>query len=67
MPLFIVGLLKRTIYNKETKREAINERSQGGHKKTLTADSAPDPFFLSLGIFLTVLFFTEKVIYTSAA
>ena len=48
MLLFIVVLLKRTIYNKETKREAINERrenekSQGGHKKTLTADSAPDP------------------------
>ena len=51
MPLFVVVLLKkkkRTIYNKETKREAENERqenerSQSGHKKTLTADSAPDP------------------------
>ena len=51
MPLFIVVLLKRTIYNKETKRETENERrenerSQSGHKKALTADSAPDPFFL---------------------
>ena len=48
MLLFIVVLLKRTIYNKETKREAENERrenerSQSGHKKALTADSAPDP------------------------
>ena len=43
MPLFVVVLLKRTIYNKETKREAENERSQNGHKKTVTADSAPDP------------------------
>ena len=48
MPLFVVVLLKRAIYNKETKREAKNkrrenERSQSGHKKTLTADSAPDP------------------------
>ena len=33
MPLFVVVLLKRTIYNKETKREAENERSQSGHKK----------------------------------
>ena len=48
MSLFVVVLLKKTIYNKETKREAENEkreneRSQNGHKKTLTADSAPDP------------------------
>ena len=48
MPLFIIALLKRTIYNKETKREAKNERqenerSQSGHKKALTADSAPEP------------------------
>ena len=43
MPLFVVVLLKRTIYNKERKREAVNERSQSGHKKALTADSAPDP------------------------
>ena len=39
MPLFIVVLLKRTIYNKETKRETENERrgnerSQSGHKKS---------------------------------
>ena len=37
MPLFMVVLLKRTIYNKETKREAKNKRrenkrSQNGHK-----------------------------------
>ena len=48
MPLFVVVLLKRTIYNKERKREVENERrenerNQSGHKKTLTADSAPDP------------------------
>ena len=48
MLLFVVVLLKRTIYNKETKREAENERrenkrSQSGHKKSFTADSAPDP------------------------
>ena len=48
MLLFVVVLLKRTIYNKETKREAENERrknerSQNGHKKELMADSAPDP------------------------
>ena len=53
MPLFIVVLLKRTIYNKETKREAENERrenerSQSGDKKALTADSAPDPIFVLL-------------------
>ena len=40
MPLFVVVLLKRTIYNKETKREAENERrenerSQSGHKRSL--------------------------------
>ena len=46
MPLFVVVLLKRTIYNKETKREEENERSQNGNKKALTADSAPDPFFI---------------------
>ena len=48
MCLYVVVLLKKTIYNKETKREAENERrenerNQNGHKKTLTADSAPDP------------------------
>ena len=48
MSLYVVVLLKRTIYNKETKREGENERReneriQNGHKKTLTADSAPDP------------------------
>ena len=48
MSLFAVVLLKRTIYNKETKKEGENEkreneRSQSGHKKTHTADSAPDP------------------------
>ena len=53
MPLFVVVLLKRTIYNKQRKREAENERrenerSQNGHKKTLTADSAPDPPFWGL-------------------
>ena len=42
MLLFVVVLLKRTIYNKETKREAENERrenerSQNGHKKAITA------------------------------
>ena len=50
MHLFIVVLRKRTIYNKETKREAENERRenerrQSGDKKALTADSAPDPKF----------------------
>ena len=40
MSLFVVVLLKRTIYNKETKREAENERrenerSQNGHKRRL--------------------------------
>ena len=48
MSLFVVVLLKRMIYNKETKREAENERrenerNQSGDKKALTADSAPDP------------------------
>ena len=42
MPLFVVVLLKRTIYNKEKKREAENERrenerSQSGHNKALKA------------------------------
>ena len=59
MPLFIVVLLKRTIYNKETKREAENERwenerSQSGHKKALTADSAPDPNIAVNIIFLLI-------------
>ena len=43
MPLFVVVLLKKTSYNKETKREAENERNQSRDEKTLTADSAPDP------------------------
>ena len=48
MPLFVVVLLKRTNYNKETKREAKNERrknerSQNRDKKAITADFAPDP------------------------
>ena len=48
MLLFVVVLLKRTSYNKETKREAENERrenerSQYRDKKAITADSAPDP------------------------
>ena len=51
MLLFVVVLLKRTIYNKETKKEAKNERrenerSQSEHRKALTADSAPDPKIL---------------------
>ena len=51
MPLFVVVLLKRTIYNKEAKRKAgnerrKNERNQSGHKKALTAASAPDPKFV---------------------
>ena len=50
MPLFVVALVK-TIYNKETKREAENEKqenekSQSRDKKVITADSAPDPTFL---------------------
>ena len=48
MPLFVVVLLKRTIYNKETKRKAENERSQNGHKKALTADFAPNPKFFAV-------------------
>ena len=53
MPLFVVVLLKRTSYNKETKRKAEserreNERSQNRDKKTITADSAPDPKILSI-------------------
>ena len=53
MNLFVVVLLKRTIYNKETEREAENEgreneRSQNEHKKALTADSAPDPSFIRI-------------------
>ena len=48
MLLFVVVLLKRTSYNKETKREAENERrenerNQYRSKKAITADSAPDP------------------------
>ena len=46
MPLFVVVLLKRTSYNKETKREAENKRSQSRDKKAITADSAPDPIYL---------------------
>ena len=58
MPLFIVVLSKRTIYNKEKKGEAENkrrenERSQSGHKKALTADSAPDPKHLLVNITLS--------------
>ena len=48
MPLFVVVLLKRTSYTKETEREAENERRenerrQSGDEKAITADSAPDP------------------------
>ena len=40
MSLFVVVLVKRTIYNKETKKKAENkrrenERCQNGHKKRL--------------------------------
>ena len=42
MPLSVVVLLKRTSYNKETKRKAENERSQSRGKMAITADSAPD-------------------------
>ena len=50
MPLYVVVLLKGTSYNKETKREAENERqenerNQSRDEKALTADSAPDPKF----------------------
>ena len=57
MSLFVIVLLKRTSYNKETKREAKNERrenerSQCRDKKAITADSAPDP-----NLFLNILIF----------
>ena len=38
MPLFVVVLRKRTSYNKETKREMENERSQRRDKKVITAE-----------------------------
>ena len=49
MPLSLF-CYKKTIYNKETKREAKNERrknerSQSRDKKAITADSVPDPIF----------------------
>ena len=50
MPLSVVVLLKRTSYNKETKREAENERrenerNQSRGKMAITVDSTPDPKF----------------------
>ena len=56
MLLFVVVLLKKTSYNKETKREAENERrenekSQSRDKKATTADSAPNPYYLHDSIF----------------
>ena len=44
--MFVVVLLKIMSYNKETKREAENERSQNKDKKAITANSAPDPKIL---------------------
>ena len=47
MPSFIIVLLKRTSFNKETKREAKNERQENKRshrdKKVIMANSAPDP------------------------
>ena len=48
MCLFVVVLVKRTSYNKETKTESENERPENERshkkdKKASTADSAPDP------------------------
>ena len=45
MSFFVFVLLKRMSYDKETKREVENERSQNKDKKAITADSASDPFF----------------------
>ena len=42
MPLFVVVLLKRTIYNKETKREAVNKRRE---TREVKENSAPDTNF----------------------
>ena len=47
MSLFVIVLLKRTSYNKETKKaeneRRKNERSQKRDKKAITTNSAPDP------------------------
>ena len=51
---FVIALLKRTICNKETKREVENEKSQSRDKKAITADSAPDPIFSLLCCLCTV-------------
>ena len=49
MPLFVVVLLKKTSYNKETKREAENERRKTRevkvNKKEITTYSVPDSKF----------------------
>ena len=42
---FVVVLLKRTSYNKKTKRQVENKRSQN-KDKAITAHSAPDPKIL---------------------
>ena len=43
---FVVVLLKRMSYNKKTKRQMENERSQNKNKKAIMAHSAPDPKIL---------------------
>ena len=63
--MFVVVLLKRTSYNKETKREAENERrenerNQSRDKKAIAADSAPDPTFFQ-NIFCLELVSLKKI------
>ena len=54
MSFFVVVLLKRTSYNKETKIQAENKRSQNKDIKAIMPDSAPDPKILP-----------KKVMYSS--
>ena len=56
MPLFVVVLLKRISYNKETKREVENKRSQSRDKKAITADFAPKPQFSIKFKYLEILY-----------
>ena len=54
MSFFVVVFLKRTSYNKKTKREVENEKSQNKDKKAIMPNSAPDPIFFLWSSVLTM-------------
>ena len=61
MSFFVVVFLKRMSYNKKTKREMENEKSQNKDKKVITPNSAPDSIFFLWSAVLTMSSFSIGV------